>query len=95
MKKAKAEGRRRVKALSSIRLTPYFTEPFPGRKDATDPTVHTEVRIKPTVNVGAVGGWLRFWVAGREVRIGPLTAEQAEKLSEDLLDLTAEKGGAA
>ncbi|MCC6420797.1 MAG: hypothetical protein IT429_21390, partial [Gemmataceae bacterium] len=36
------------------------------------------------VEVGARDGWLCFWLAGREVRVGPLTPEQAEKLAEDL-----------
>lgn len=44
----------------------------------------TRVRIDETVEVATRDRWLCFWVAGREVRIGPLTPDQAEKLSEDL-----------
>jgi len=44
----------------------------------------TDVRITGAVEVGTRDGWLCFWVAGREVRIGPLTTDQAEKLAEDL-----------
>lgn len=44
----------------------------------------TTVRLGSEVEVGARDGWLCFWLAGREVRVGPLTPEQAEKLAEDL-----------
>ena len=44
----------------------------------------TRVRINGRVEVGTRDGWLCFWTAGREVRVGPLTPEQAEKLAEDL-----------
>ena len=44
----------------------------------------TSVRIDDEVEVGTRDGWLCFWVAGREVRVGPLSADQAEKLAEDL-----------
>ena len=44
----------------------------------------TRIRINSTVDVGTVDGWICFWVAGREVKIGPVTPDQAEKLSEDL-----------
>jgi hypothetical protein len=44
----------------------------------------TSVRISGDVEVGTRDRWLCFWVAGREVRVGPLSAEQAEKLAEDL-----------
>jgi hypothetical protein len=44
----------------------------------------TDIRITGEVEVGTRDGFLCFWVAGREVRIGPLTADQAEKLAEDL-----------
>jgi hypothetical protein len=44
----------------------------------------TVVRINRHVEVGTRDGYVCFWVAGREVRVGPLSAEQAEKLSEDL-----------
>lgn len=44
----------------------------------------TQVRINNKVEVASKDGWICLWVAGREVRIGPLSPEQAEKLSEDL-----------
>ncbi|MBY0528368.1 MAG: hypothetical protein K2R98_33565 [Gemmataceae bacterium] len=44
----------------------------------------TTVKIHGSVEIGVTDSWLYFWVAGQEVRIGPLTADQAEKLSEDL-----------
>jgi hypothetical protein len=44
----------------------------------------TSVRIGDAVEVGTRDGWLCFRVAGREVRVGPLSAAQAEKLAEDL-----------
>ena len=44
----------------------------------------TSIRISGEVEVGTRDRCLCFWVAGREVRIGPLTADQAEKLAEDL-----------
>jgi hypothetical protein len=44
----------------------------------------TTVRIGKEVEVGTRDRCLCFWVAGREVRVGPLTADQAEKLAEDL-----------
>jgi hypothetical protein len=36
------------------------------------------------VEVGTQDRWLCFWTDGREVRVGPLSADQAEKLAEDL-----------
>ncbi len=44
----------------------------------------TRVRLGKKVEVAARDGWLHFWTAGQEVRVGPFTTEQAEKLSEDL-----------
>ena len=44
----------------------------------------TRVRINGRVDVGTLERWLIFWTAGREVRVGPLTRDQAEKLAEDL-----------
>lgn len=52
-------------------------------EDTTDGVV-TRVKIDGGVEVATRDGWLCFWVAGREVQVGPLTAEQAEKLSDDL-----------
>ena len=71
----------RVKA--AIRVRTGSRERFDnGEQDrATD---LTDVRITKDVEVGTLDGCLRFWVAGREVRIGPLTPEQAEKLADDL-----------
>jgi hypothetical protein len=42
------------------------------------------IQISGHVEVGTRDGWLRFWTAGREVRIGPLSPQQAEDLAEDL-----------
>ncbi len=50
----------------------------------TDDTHVTEVRIRGNVEVATIDGYVCFWVAGREVRVGPLTPEQAEALCEDL-----------
>jgi hypothetical protein len=44
----------------------------------------TTVRLTEQVEVGTLDGWLCFWTADHEVRIGPLSADQAEKLAEDL-----------
>jgi hypothetical protein len=44
----------------------------------------TKIKIDGTVEVATRDGWLCFWTAGREIRIGPLTPEQAENLCEDL-----------
>jgi hypothetical protein len=44
----------------------------------------TRIRIDDTVEVATRDGWVCFWTNGREVRVGPLTPEQAEKLCEDL-----------
>jgi hypothetical protein len=44
----------------------------------------TRVRVNGEVEVASRDGWICFWTAGREIRIGPLTPEQAAKLSEDL-----------
>src|SRR5262245_1218404 len=44
----------------------------------------THIRIRDNVEVATIDGYLRFWIGGREVRIGPLTPDQAEKLCEDL-----------
>jgi hypothetical protein len=53
----------------------------------------TSVPIDGRIEVGTEDGWLCFWTAGRELRIGPLTPEQAEKLAEDLgYDAVVQKG---
>jgi len=72
-----------AKVKMAIRVRDRVHERFDNKTDdlATD---ITDIRITRDVEVGTVDGYLRFWTAGREVRIGPLTAEQAEKLSEDL-----------
>ena len=44
----------------------------------------TRVRIGSRVEVGTLDRCLIFWTAGREIRVGPLTRDQAEKLAEDL-----------
>jgi hypothetical protein len=60
---------------ASIRVT--------TRVDDADCRV-TRVRVNGRVDVGTLDRWLIFWTAGREVRVGPLTRDQAEKLAEDL-----------
>jgi hypothetical protein len=42
------------------------------------------VRLGKNVEVRTEDRWLSFWTAGQEVRVGPLTADQCEKLAEDL-----------
>ncbi len=50
----------------------------------------TTVELDETVEVAADGGYLRLWEAGKEIRLGPLTAEQAATLADDLGYLEAE-----
>jgi hypothetical protein len=68
--------RQRVRARTSIRVTDQVEKRTQCRV--------TLVRVDDEVEVGTRDGWLCFWVAGREVRVGPLSADQAEKLAEDL-----------
>ena len=64
----------RVKA--AIRVKTFLDE---------DTMTHvTDIRIGDNVEVATIDGCMCFWIEGREIRIGPLTPEQAEKLSEDL-----------
>jgi hypothetical protein len=62
-------------AAASIRVTTTVNE-------ADWPV--TRVRVNGRVDVGTLDRWLIFWTAGREVRVGPLSRDQAEKLAEDL-----------
>ena len=71
----------RVKA--AIRVRTGVHEAFKNNTADIDTDI-TDIRITGDVEVGTRDGYLRFWTAGREIRIGPLTPEQAEKLSEDL-----------
>ena len=71
----------RVKAAIRVRTRSH--EDF-DNGDTDLATALTDVRITSDVEVGTLDGYLRFWVAGREVRIGPLSPEQAEKLADDL-----------
>ena len=71
----------RVKAAIRIRTRSHERYDNGEEDLATD---LTDVRITKNVEVGTLDGYLRFWVAGREVRIGPLSPEQAEKLADDL-----------
>jgi hypothetical protein len=75
----------RVKAAIRVRTRVHeaFTDPKCKVKADTN-TDLTDIRITSDVEVGTLDGYLRFWTAGREIRIGPLTPDQAEKLSEDL-----------
>lgn len=54
------------------------------RMEFDNSTSATEVLIRPNVEVAVREGFLCFWTDGREVRVGPLTADQAEKLADDL-----------
>ncbi len=42
------------------------------------------VHLHPGAEVTAEGGWLVLFDQAQEVRVGPLTSEDAGKLSEDL-----------
>ncbi len=42
------------------------------------------VALHPGADVCSEGGCIVIWGAGLEVRVGPLTPEQAEQLSDDL-----------
>jgi hypothetical protein len=72
----KSKNTKALQARTALRIRTV------GKKEA-DVKV-TTVRISEQVEVGTIDGWLCFWTAGHEVRIGPLTADQAEKLAEDL-----------
>lgn len=71
----------RIKAAIRVRTRSH--ERFDNGESDGD-TDLTDIRISGDVEVGTLDGYLRFWVAGREIRIGPLTPEQAEKLADDL-----------
>jgi len=58
--------RQRIRPRASIRVENRIEK-------KTDCQV-TCVRIDDAVEVGTRDGWVCFWVAGREVRIGPLSA---------------------
>ena len=76
-------AKKSAKVKTAIRVRAHAHERFEnGERDAD--TDLLDVRITGDVEVGTLDGYLRFWVAGREVRIGPLTPKQAEKLTEDL-----------
>lgn len=72
----KSASQKSAKALAAIRVKAFFDEELS--------THVTEVRIRDNVEVASIDGYLCFWTAGREVRVGPLSPEQAEKLAEDL-----------
>jgi len=72
----------RVKMLKARRAA-MLLQPRTRREKKTG-VVLTTIRLNGEVEAASVDGWLCFWVAGREVRVGPLTPDQAEKLSEDL-----------
>lgn len=72
----KATASKSIKEKTAIRVKTFF--------DETNATHVTEIRIRKNVEVATIDGYLCFWVAGREVRIGPVSPEQAEALSDDL-----------
>ncbi len=65
-----------AKVKAAIRVRQLHDEQFD--------THTTDIRVTPEVTVGTLDGYVCFWVDGRAVRVGPLSPEQAEKLSEDL-----------
>jgi hypothetical protein len=65
-----------VKEKVAIRIKTFFDEEMS--------THVTDIRIRDSAEVATIDGYLHIWTSGREVKIGPLTAEQAEKLCEDL-----------
>ena len=67
---------KKSKEMSAIRIKSHFNE--------TDETHVTDIKIRGNVEAATIDGHVCFWVAGRMVRIGPLTPEQAEGLCEDL-----------
>jgi len=73
----KAIEKKSAKDKTAIRVKTYLK--------AEDDTHVTDVRIRRNVEVATIDGYLCFWVAGREVRVGPLTPDQAERLCEDLV----------
>jgi hypothetical protein len=73
----KAKASKALQARAALRIRTAVD------KKKSDAKV-TTVRITDQVEVGVVEGWLCFWTAGQEVRVGPLTPDQAEKLGEDL-----------
>jgi hypothetical protein len=76
-------AKKSARIKTAIRVRTRSHERFDNGDDdsATD---LTDIRITRDVEVGTLDGYLRFWVAGREIRIGPLTPEQAEQLADDL-----------
>jgi len=65
-----------AKVKAAIRVKAYL--------DEETMTHVTDIRIGKNVEVATIDRYLCFWIEGREVRVGPLSPEQAEKLSEDL-----------
>jgi hypothetical protein len=73
----KAKASKALQARAALRIRTVVD------KKKSDVKV-TTVRMTDQVEVGVVEGWICFWTAGHEVRVGPLTPDQAEKLAEDL-----------
>lgn len=76
-------AKKSARVKTAIRVRAQSHERFDNGDRDWD-TALTDIRITSDVEVGTLDGYLRFWVAGREIRIGPLTPEQAEKLADDL-----------
>jgi hypothetical protein len=76
-------AKKSAKVKTAIRVRAHAHERF-DNGETDEATDLLDVRITKDVEVGTLDGYLRFWVAGREVRVGPLTPEQAEKLADDL-----------
>ena len=71
--------KKRNKAQSKPSSTPLQI-----RQKKTSEGDVTQIRLTRQVTVAATEGFLTFWHNGQELRIGPLTSLQAERLSEDL-----------
>ena len=71
-----AKSAKSAKVKAAIRVRQRYDESFD--------THTTDIRLTPDVEVGTLDGYLCFWTQGREIRVGPLAPEQAEKLAEDL-----------
>jgi hypothetical protein len=73
------ESKKLQESVQSLRALRVRT-----RMHEEDKTLVTRVRLSAEVQVAVIDGCISLWTAGREVRIGPLTTEQAQQLCEDL-----------
>lgn len=73
-KTKKRPKKRRVKKKEVLRI----------RFEKEEDWLTTHIGIDQNVEVASEEGYLCFWISGREVKLGPLSKEQAGKLAEDL-----------